>query len=299
MPGGDTAEALEPEPSPDGPVRFRVDPDRRLDAHRPHARRRKRLPADRLVAWALRYWGPRMALGTSFQAEGMVLLDMAHRLSRSRSGSRGPEPDLRVFTIDTGRLPPETHELIDRVRGRYGVEVEVYLPAADRVERLVRLGGPNLFYRSVEDRLACCEARKVEPLRRALAGLDAWMTGLRREQSPTRTGVQPVTVDPEHGGIAKLAPLADWTRDEVWSYIRSRDVPYHPLYDRGYTSIGCAPCTRPTRPDEDPRAGRWWWEEGQAKECGLHGVGSHPPAHGDSEGVGFGAEARAESGLGA
>lgn len=293
MPGGDTAEALGREASRSELGPPRVERERHFEAPR-----RERLPAERLVTWALRYWGPKMALGTSFQAEGMVLLDLAHRHSRSRNGSRGPHTGVRVFTIDTGRLPPETHELIERVRDRYGVEVEVFLPAADRVERLVRLGGPNLFYRSVENRLACCEARKVEPLRRALSGLDAWMTGLRREQSPTRTGLQPITVDPEHGGIAKLAPLADWTWDEVWSYIRTRDVPYHPLYDQGYTSIGCAPCTRPTRPGEDLRAGRWWWESSQAKECGLHAIGSGSPggrAPGADAGVGSGVE----SGVGA
>lgn len=220
-------------------------------------------PAPALLAWALERWGDRVALGTAFQAGGMVLLDMAWRIDRS----------VRVFTIDTGRLPAETYELIERVRERYRLAVEVYLPDARQVEELVRLGGPNLFYRSHEERLACCRVRKVEPLRRALAGLSAWITGRRRNQGTTRGDVRRLERDPLHPGVIKLNPLADWSEEQVWAYIAAHDVPYHPLYDRGYRSIGCAPCTRASLPGEDPRAARWWWEQdGQPKECGLHAL---------------------------
>lgn len=221
--------------------------------------------APALLGWALERWGERVALGTAFQAEGMVLLDMAWRL----------DPSVRVFTIDTGRLPGETHELIQRVREHYGLTVEVLFPEAPRVEELVRLGGPNLFYRSSAERLACCRVRKVEPLRRALAGLDAWISGLRREQASTRSAARRLEHDPVRPGVVKINPLVDWSEEEVWAYLTTHEVPYHTLYERGYRSIGCAPCTRPSRPGEGPRAGRWWWErEEQPKECGLHGSAS-------------------------
>lgn len=217
--------------------------------------------AEALVAWALQRWGRRVAVGTAFQAEGLVLLDMAWRIDRS----------VRVFTIDTGRLPDATHELIQRVRERYDLAVEVYLPQTRRVEELVRIGGPNLFYHSVEERLACCRVRKVEPLRRALTGLAAWITGLRRGQGATRAGARRVEHDPLHAGVLKLNPLVDWSEEEVWAYVARHELPYHPLYDQGYRSIGCAPCTRASLPGEDARAGRWWWERAdQPKECGLH-----------------------------
>lgn len=215
-----------------------------------------------ILRHALATWPRRMAVVTSFQAEGMVLLDMAWRI----------DPTVRVITLDTGRLPQETYDMIDRTRERYAVEVEVFFPDARAVEALVRGGGPNLFRDSVESRLACCHVRKVEPLRRALADLDAWVTGLRRDQSSTRAGVRKVETDPEHGGIVKLNPLADWSWEEVRSYVRRHDVPLHPLYARGYASIGCAPCTRPIRDGENARAGRWWWEANGHKECGLHQI---------------------------
>jgi phosphoadenylyl-sulfate reductase (thioredoxin) len=130
--------------------------------------------------------------------------------------------------------------------------------------------GPNLFYRSVEQRLLCCNIRKVQPLTRHLATLDAWVTGLRRDQWATRTDIRKIEIDHDHGAIVKLNPLAEWTEDEVWDYVREREVPYHPLYDRGYTSIGCAPCTRALAPGETGRDGRWWWEQNAPKECGIH-----------------------------
>ncbi|HUY97416.1 MAG TPA: phosphoadenylyl-sulfate reductase [Verrucomicrobiae bacterium] len=206
-----------------------------------------------------------LTLVASFQAESCALIDMAARIA--------PAERLRVVTLDTGRLPEETHELIDRVRDRYGIAVEVWLPDATEVASLVTREGANLFRRSVELRHTCCDVRKRQPLRGALAGADAWVTGLRREQSASRAATPVIELDPEHGGIVKLAPLVRWTASDVEAYLDRHDVPRHALYARGYTSIGCAPCTRATGPGEDPRAGRWWWERGEPKECGLH------PAH--------------------
>ena len=228
--------------------------------------------AEDVVRWVLETFGDRAALCSSFQAEGMVLLDMAHRI----------DPNVRVFTVDTGRLPQETHDLIDRVRDHYGISVEVHFPDPADVADMVRENSANLFRRSVSFRLLCCELRKANPVARALEGLDAWITGLRRSQSPTRAAIDKLEVDDAHGGIVKANPLADWEPDQVWDYIRTRDVPYNALYDSGYTSIGCAPCTRPVTPGEDLRAGRWWWEKkGTPKECGIHG--SPAPANNGRE----------------
>lgn len=213
-----------------------------------------------LLRWTLERFGPRSVIVTALQAEGIVLLDMARRI----------DPNVRAITIDTGRLPRETHDLIDTVRRRLGIAIEIVHPSSDALADLVSRRGPNLFYDSVESRLACCHVRKVEPLGRALAGVDAWITGLRRDQSPSRQGTAIITRDPATGGRLKLAPLAGWSEDDVWSYIRARKLPYHALYDQGYRSIGCAPCTRPVQIGEAARAGRWWWEDGSSKECGLH-----------------------------
>ena len=160
--------------------------------------------------------------------------------------------------------------MIDRVRQRYGIAIDVITPGPADVEEMVRAHGVDLFYESVDLRRLCCDVRKSRPLARALRGYDAWITGVRREQAATRAHTQVVTSDAEHGGIAKIAPLAGWTKQQVWDYIREHDLPYHSLYDQGYTSIGCAPCTRATTAREDERAGRWWWEQGGVKECGLH-----------------------------
>lgn len=213
-----------------------------------------------VLAWSFDRFGERVALVSSFQAEAMVLLDMSTRLN----------PDVRVITIDTGRLPQETYDVIDRVRRRYGIQVEVRFPEARSVERMATRHGLNLFYEDVKLRLLCCHVRKVEPLRKMLADLDAWVTGLRREQWATRANIRKLEVDHDHGGILKVNPLADWTEEEVWDYIREYDLPYNQLYDQGFTSISCAPCTRPVPPGEDPRSGRWWWETNAPKECGMH-----------------------------
>ncbi len=218
--------------------------------------------AEDILRWAIDELGDRLAISTSFQATGMAILDMAARLSGG---------DVQVFSLDTGRIHQETYDLIERVRKRYGIEIEMLAPDAHELSRMLTLHGPNLFYDAVAKRRLCCEIRKVRPLKRKLATLDGWVTGLRRSQSQAREEVSPVELDEEHGGIIKVAPLASWSEREVWDYIRRNDVPYHRLYDESYTSIGCAPCTRATEPGEDPRAGRWWWEEDEAdKECGIH-----------------------------
>jgi phosphoadenosine phosphosulfate reductase len=211
------------------------------------------------LAWAYETY-PRIALVASLQAESCVLIDMACKL--------GLEPE--VLTLDTGRLPEETHDLMRVLRERYPIRLRVVQPDAGEVEAMVSEHGTNLFRESVELRLRCCEVRKSKPLAGALRDYDAWITGLRRQQASTRAATAVVAADPLHAGIAKIAPLAMWTHDEVWDYIRAHDVPRHGLYERGYTSIGCAPCTRATKPGEDERAGRWWWEQNGVKECGLH-----------------------------
>ncbi len=216
--------------------------------------------AENLLTWALEQFHPRMAISAAGGADGMVIVDMAWRIN----------PEARVFTLDTGRLPPETYTLFEEVRERYGIKVEFEFPDRAQVEGLVTQKGPNLMYRSVENRLACCDIRKVLPLKRKLATLDAWVAGLRRDQWKTRKNIAKVELDRDHGGIVKVNPVADWSSDDVWDYIRKNDVPYHELFDQGYTSIGCAPCTRPVQPGESERAGRWWWEGATDKECGIH-----------------------------
>lgn len=213
--------------------------------------------AEEIVAWSVDTYGDRLAVVTSFQYEGMVIVDMAARKSK----------DVRVITLDTGRLPAETYDMIEAVRARYGVRIEMVSPEASEIETMVAAHGPNLFYESVALRTACCHFRKVRPLNRKLEKFDAWLTGLRRTQSDTRGALG--TVSTENGRL-KISPLVSWSREDVEAYTREHDVPRHPLYAKGYTSIGCAPCSRPTEPGEDERAGRWWWEMGVAKECGLH-----------------------------
>jgi phosphoadenosine phosphosulfate reductase len=213
--------------------------------------------APALLEWALGEFGSSLAIATAFQAEGMVILDMAARIS----------PAVRVFTLDTGRLPEETYRMIETVRERYGVTVETVAPDTSEVEAMVGLHGPNLFYREVPLRNLCCEVRKVRPLERKLRELKAWVAGLRRGQNESRADVRKIE---EIEGKLKLSPLADWTAADVSEYIREHDVPVHPLYAAGYRSIGCAPCTRAVAAGEDERAGRWWWELDASKECGIH-----------------------------
>ena len=201
----------------------------------------------------------RLVYSNSLGAEAMVLTDIiATQL-----------PEIDMFSIDTGRLYEETHELLEKLQRRYRRAIRVVYPDAAALERLVARQGVNGFYHSLEARLECCRIRKVEPFKRAIAGYDGWITGLRREQSAARAATEAVEWDAEHG-LYKVSPLLEWTEAEVWQYIRARRLPYNPLHDRQFPSIGCAPCTRAIQPGESRRAGRWWWEQPETRECGLH-----------------------------
>jgi thioredoxin-dependent adenylylsulfate APS reductase len=214
-----------------------------------------------ILTWALKSFHPRIALSCSFGApEGLALLDMMHRI----------DPSSRVFVLDTGRLPQATHDLIDRVRLRYDKPIEVLFPDAAALGAMVREEGVNLFYESVEKRQRCCRVRKVEPLNEYLGDLDAWVSGLRRDQTVARTDTPKLQLDHTHGGIVKLNPIADWTRAQVMDYVRAHNVPINSLHAKGYPTVGCEPCTRAIGPDEDERAGRWWWENETSRECGIH-----------------------------
>jgi len=218
--------------------------------------------AEDILRWGFETFAPRIALSASFGSpEGMVLLDLMHTIAPQHT---------RVFTIDTGRLHQETYELMDRVRNRYGIAVEVYFPRAEAVQDMVRKHGLDLFYDSVALRQMCCGVRKVEPLERALADLDAWITGLRPSQAITRADVRAVEVDAVHGGRIKLNPLVRWSREQVLDYVDKHHVPVNSLHAQGYPTVGCVPCTRSIQPGEDERAGRWWWENADTRECGIH-----------------------------
>ena len=218
--------------------------------------------AEKVLTWGFDHFAPRIALSASFGSpEGMVIFHLMNQI----------DPKLaRIFTIDTGRLHQETYNLMDRVRDKYGVDVEVFFPRSEDVEEMVRTQGLNLFYDSTDKRRLCCAIRKVEPLERALSELDAWIAGLRPEQSVTRTEVKAVEVDHVHGGRIKLNPLATWSRDQVATYVRANGVPVNALHNEGYPSVGCSPCSRAIQPGEDDRAGRWWWENPENRECGIH-----------------------------
>ncbi|MEJ2147147.1 MAG: phosphoadenylyl-sulfate reductase [Acidobacteriota bacterium] len=211
-----------------------------------------------ILRWVIDTFEGEWKLATAFGIEGMVLIDLLSKLTESPP----------VFTIDTGRLPQETYDLMERVRARYGLELEVFYPQTAQLEELVTLHGVNLFYESIEKRETCCRVRKVEPLQRALSGVQLWMSGLRRGQSNLRARRRMFEHDQERR--IKVYPLLDWTTEAVWEYICRHDVPYNRLYDQGYTSVGCAPCSRPTQSRHDLREGRWWWENDSKKECGLH-----------------------------
>jgi phosphoadenosine phosphosulfate reductase len=203
-------------------------------------------------------WSP-ATFANSLGAEDMVLTDLI-------LGNKLP---IEIFSLDTGRLPAETYDLMAAVDRHYGVKLKVYFPQAEEVESFVRHHGINAFYESVTLRKACCYARKVEPLKRALAGKRAWITGLRAQQAATRDGL-PLQEYDAGNGLEKFNPLAGWSEKEVWTYLKQHDVPWNALHEKFYPSIGCAPCTRAISPGEDIRAGRWWWESPESKECGLH-----------------------------
>ena len=216
--------------------------------------------AEEVLRWGAQTFSPKIAFASSFGAEDVVVIDLMSRV----------KPQMTIFTLDTGRLNEETYEVMDRIRERYGVSIVSYFPDKEAVEKLEREKGFYSFRKSIENRKECCGIRKVGPLNRALSGLDAWVTGLRREQAVTRSGLPKVEVDTAHRGIAKLNPIADWTTQQVWDHIRKNEVPYNKLHDQNFPSIGCSPCTRAIKQGEDIRAGRWWWELPEQKECGLH-----------------------------
>lgn len=219
--------------------------------------------AESSIEEVLRYflyeYGNRIALASSLSAEDQVLTHFVLTI----------KPDARIFVLDTGRLPQETYATLMATRRHYGRNLEVYFPDTAAVEIMESEMGPDFFYESVANRHYCCDVRKVQPLKRVLSTLDVWITGLRREQAPTRTGMARIGWD-ETNGLLKLNPLIDWDTQQVWNYIRDHQLPYNPLHDQNYPSIGCAPCTRPINPGDGLRSGRWWWEEPEHKECGLH-----------------------------
>lgn len=214
---------------------------------------------EELISGFLDEYKNKIALSSSLGIEDQVLTHMICNINKST----------KIFTLDTGRLFAETYDLIHRTNHKYGIKINVYFPDARQVEKMVNTKGINLFFESVENRKLCCNIRKIEPLKRAFAGLEVWICGLRSEQSVTRQNMQRIEWD-EANGLIKLNPLIDWTEEEVWSFIKANGVPYNPLHDKGFPSIGCQPCTRAIFPGEDIRAGRWWWENPDTKECGLH-----------------------------
>ena len=215
--------------------------------------------AESVIRQAWETFGEKLVFATSLAAEDQVITDIIAR-------NRWPIP---LVTLDTGRLFPETYALLAETEKRYGIKIRVFFPDSAQVEEMVAEKGVNLFYESAQNRKLCCRVRKLEPLKRALAPYRAWLCGLRREQSVTRAETKTVEDDTANG-LIKVNPLADWTEQQVWGYIAARNVPYNPLHDQGYPSIGCACCTRAVKRTEDVRAGRWWWEQPEHKECGLH-----------------------------
>ncbi|MEE4198429.1 MAG: phosphoadenylyl-sulfate reductase [Bacteroidales bacterium] len=223
------------------------------------SRQLKNHTAEEVIQYVTDHFGPKIAFASSLGAEDQVITDMLSKILKETT----------IFTLDTGRLFPETYDLIEKTCNHYDLKIKVYFPDYHKVEEMVAEKGINLFYKSVENRERCCYLRKKEPLKRAFQGLDAWICGLRREQSITRLNNQVVEWD-EQNGLFKINPLIEWPEQEVWEYIQRYQVPYNELHDKGFPSIGCQPCTRAVKPGEDIRAGRWWWEEPEKRECGLH-----------------------------
>lgn len=214
---------------------------------------------NQILSYFLNHFKNKIAFSSSLGIEDQILTQMISAI----------DPFARIFTLDTGRLFPETYDLISTTSTKYKVNIEVFFPDAEEVEHMVSDKGINLFYNSIANRQLCCYVRKLRPLSRAMEGLDAWITGLRREQSVTRNDLQLVQWD-EVNNLIKINPLIDWTEQEVKDYIEAHNIPFNPLHRKGYASIGCQPCTRAIEPGEDVRAGRWWWENPETKECGLH-----------------------------
>lgn len=225
--------------------------------------------AREIVSFMIREFGNKIAFASSMGVEDQVLTEIISSI----------DPNIRIFTLDTGRLFQETYDLIQTTNARFNINIEVYFPQQDEVEQMVREKGVNLFYDSIENRKRCCQVRKVEPLKRAMKGLSAWISGLRREQGVTRQAIRIVDWDQNYA-LLKINPLASWSDQQLWQYIENNNIPVNPLHKKGYPSIGCQPCTREVLPGEDIRAGRWWWENPDTRECGLHKrEGLTPPTH--------------------
>ncbi|MDP4281519.1 MAG: phosphoadenylyl-sulfate reductase [Bacteroidota bacterium] len=216
-------------------------------------------PADEIIRFFGKEFPGEVAFATSLGAEDQVLFEMISKT----------DPSVHVFTLDTGRLFPETYDLMDISEKKYGMKIKVMFPDAASIQKMVSEHGINLFFDSIENRKLCCRIRKVEPMLKALKGMKVWITGLRRSQSENRKNTPMVEWDDTYG-LIKVNPLFDWSEDQVWEYLRSHKIPYNTLHDKGFRSIGCQPCTRAVLPGEDLRAGRWWWEESGKKECGIH-----------------------------
>lgn len=212
-----------------------------------------------VLSYFIKEFDGKLAFGSSLGAEDQVITDMIGKIDKGT----------KIFTLDTGRVFPETYDTVQESNEKYDINIEVYFPNSEKVERMVNQKGINLFYQSVENRRLCCQVRKIEPLQRAMTDVDVWVTGIRKEQSVTRLLTEVVELDAGTGKL-KVNPLVDWTEQDVWDYIKENEVPYNKLHDRGFPSIGCQPCTRAIKEGEDVRAGRWWWETPEQKECGLH-----------------------------
>ena len=213
-----------------------------------------------VLKWSLDNLHPRIAMASSFGAEDVVVIDMIMKIN----------PKARIFTLDTGRLNQETYDVMDEIRKKYNMNIEVMFPDQNETEQMVRVNGMNLFYHSIGNRKLCCGIRKVHPLNKMLSTLDGWITGLRADQTEVRLKANRIEFDEQHNGIIKINPIIEWTWEQTWDYIKKNDIPYNKLHDHGFTSIGCEPCTRAIKPGEPLRAGRWWWESDSQKECGLH-----------------------------
>ena len=213
-----------------------------------------------VLKWSLDNLHPRIVMASSFGAEDVVVIDMMMKIN----------PKARIFTLDTGRLNQETYDVMDEIRKKYDINIEVMFPDQNEVEQMVRVNGINLFYHSIDNRKLCCGIRKVNPLNRMLSTLDGWITGLRADQTEVRLKANRIEFDEQHNGIIKINPIIEWTWEQTWDYIKNNNIPYNKLHDHGFSSIGCEPCTRAIKPGEPLRAGRWWWESDSQKECGLH-----------------------------
>ena len=213
-----------------------------------------------VLKWSLDNLHPRIAMASSFGAEDVVVIDMIMKIN----------PKARIFTLDTGRLNQETYDVMDEIRQKYNMNLEVMFPDQNETEQMVRVNGMNLFYHSIGNRKLCCGIRKVHPLNKMLSTLDGWITGLRADQTEVRLKANRIEIDEQHNGIIKINPIIEWTWEQTWDYIKKNNIPYNKLHDKGFPSIGCEPCTRAIKPGEPLRAGRWWWESDSQKECGLH-----------------------------